>query len=137
MWRSKASRPVSAAADYEPRDCSLGRTRNLATPDCHRFQAAPIRIDVKPTASGRKWRASVDGKALGASTSPLVMAARILIGKGVNPARTVEMWCQHADAWSLRGQLGAVAATLIDGEKAQRCAKNGPPMRQNRRGVAI
>jgi hypothetical protein len=93
--------------------------------------AAPIRIDVKPTASGRKWRVSLDGKALGASTSPLVMAARILIGKGVDPTRTVEMWHQHATAWALRGQIGSIAVIVLDGEKKpQDHAKNGPPMRQ-------
>jgi hypothetical protein len=88
--------------------------------------AAPIRIDVKPTASGRKWRVSLDGKALGASTSPLVTAARYLIGKGVDPGRTVEMWHQHADAWALRGQIGAIAAVVLDGEKRpQDHARNG------------
>jgi hypothetical protein len=92
--------------------------------------AAPIRIDVAPTASGCKWRATFDGKVLCTSASPLITSARLLVENGVDPNRTIEMWHQHAEAWALRGHLGAVAATLIDGErKAQRRAKNGPPER--------
>ena len=37
MRRLKASRPTAAAA-REPRDCGLGRTSNLATPERQRLQ---------------------------------------------------------------------------------------------------
>jgi hypothetical protein len=87
-------------------------------------QLAPLRILITPTASGRKWRASHDGETLCVSASPFITSARLLIAKGIDPNRTIEMWRDHADTWSLRGQLGAVAATLIDGEKASRSAKN-------------
>ena len=88
-------------------------------------QGAPMRISITP--SGRKWRASFNDETLCVSASPLIKSARILIAKGVDPNRTIEMWHQHAHAWSLRGQLGAVAATLIDGETAFHPAKNSVP----------
>jgi hypothetical protein len=58
-----------------------------------------------------------------------------LIANGIDPNRTIEMWHQNAVAWVLRGKLGVVAATVLDGEsKAQLRAKNGQPVRQNVRG---
>jgi hypothetical protein len=41
---------------------------------------------------------------------------------------TIEMWRPGASQWALRGRLGVVAATVIDGEKASSCAKNGSPV---------
>jgi hypothetical protein len=87
-------------------------------------QAAAIRIIVTPTLSGRKWLATFDGAVLCTSSSPLVISARILLARAFDPARTVEMWHANATTWALRGRLGPVAATLIDGEKATRPAKN-------------
>jgi hypothetical protein len=91
-------------------------------------QLAPLRISITPTANGRKWRTSFGGETLCVSASPLITSARILIAKGLDPIRTIEMWHDHADTWSLRGQLGAVAATRIDGEMAKRPAKNRAPV---------
>jgi len=88
-------------------------------------QAAAIRIIIAPTLSGRKWRASLDGETLCVSASPMVASARILIAKGHDPSSIVELWHQHVAAWALRGQLGEVAATLLDGETAKCLAKNG------------
>ena len=90
-------------------------------------ELAPVRISITPVAGGRKWRASFNGETLCVSASPLIKSARILIAEGIDPNRTIELWHQHADAWSLRGQLGAVAATLIDGETAFHPAKNRVP----------
>jgi hypothetical protein len=87
-------------------------------------ELAPLRISITPTAKGRKWRASFGGETLCVSASPLITSARILIAKGLDQTRTIEMWHDHADTWSLRGQLGAVAATRIDGETALCPAKN-------------
>ena len=78
----------------------------------------PLRLVVEPVGSG-KWRASLDSKVLCTSPSPLVIAARILIGKGVDPACIIEVWHQGSDAWALRGQLGPVAAVRLDGERAR------------------
>ena len=92
--------------------------------------AAPIRIVVAPTASGRKWVSSLNDKTLCISASPLVMASRLLIAQRFDPNSIIEMWHHHADAWALRGRLGAVAAVIIDGEKKPtQPAKNGPPIR--------
>jgi hypothetical protein len=82
-----------------------------------------------------KWRATLDGKVLCVVTAPLVVAARLLIARGVDPTRIIEMSHDDAEAWSLRGKLSTVAATVLDGEtNAQRRAKNGSPVRQNGRG---
>jgi hypothetical protein len=88
-----------------------------------------LQVVVSPTASGRKWSATLDGNGLCVSASPFITSARILIAQGFDPNLVVEMWPAGADVWSLRGRLGAVAATLIDGETASRCAKNGSPVR--------
>lgn len=92
---------------------------------------APIRIDVSPMARG-KWRATLDGKVLCVVTAPLVVAARLLIARGVDPTRIIEMSHGDAEGWSLRGKLSKVAATVLDGEtNAQRRAKNGSPVHQS------
>jgi hypothetical protein len=96
------------------------------------FPTKTIRITIGPPLNRRKWRASLDGETLCVSASPLVTSARILIAKGYDPSSIIELWHQHADAWALRGKLGAVAAVVLDGErKAQGPAKNGPPVRLN------
>jgi hypothetical protein len=60
----------------------------------------------------------------------MVKAARILVAKGYDPSSVIEMWHANATAWALRGKLGVVAATVLDGErKAQAPAKNDPPVR--------
>jgi hypothetical protein len=110
----------------------------VRTPERQRLQdqrlVTPIRIDVAPMAHG-KWRATLDGKVLCVVTAPLVVAARLLIARGVDPTRIIEMSHGDAEAWSLRGKLSTVAATVLDGEtKAQRRAKNGSPVRQNGQG---
>jgi hypothetical protein len=131
MGLPKTSRPAADCTANGPRGDDLaGRQINpVATPKTIYRQATAIRIVITPTPSGRKWRASLDGETLCVSASPLVTSARLLIAKGIDPNRAIEMWHQHADAWALRGQLGAVAATLIDGEKATRPAKNGSLIR--------
>jgi hypothetical protein len=88
----------------------------------------PIRIDVAPTAHG-KWRAAFNGKTLCIVAAPMVKAARILIEQASDPNLILEMWHADSATWALRGQLGAIAATLLDGETATRPAKNGPPAR--------
>src|SRR6476660_5445620 len=73
--------------------------------------------------------------ALRGYSAPLVVAARLLIARGVDPTRIIEMSHGDAEAWSLRGKLSTVAATVLDGETTrQRRAKNGSPVRQNGRG---
>jgi hypothetical protein len=92
----------------------------------HRPQAAAFRITIAPMARG-KWKVTYNDKTLCIAAAPLVKAARILIAEGCDPSSIVEMWHQHTDAWALRGKLGAVAATILDGErKAQRHARNTP-----------
>jgi hypothetical protein len=89
---------------------------------------APIRIDVSPMARG-KWRATLDGKVLCVVTAPLVVATRLLIARGVDPTRSIEMWHAGSASWALRGRIGAVAAALLDGETATQAAKNTSPVR--------
>ena len=92
--------------------------------------AEPLRIIIEPTKSGRKWIVRLDNRIVCVSAWPFVKSARRLLAEG-HPAEAVfEMWRPGDDAFSLRGKLGAVAATVMDGERAMQCAKNGLPVRQ-------
>jgi hypothetical protein len=91
--------------------------------------AAPLWIVIEPTASGRKWIARLGDRVLCRSTWPFVMSARLLLAEGHPADAVLEMWRPDTDEWALRGKLGKVAATVIDGETAPRCAKNGVPVR--------
>ena len=55
------------------------------------------------------------------------MSARLLLAEGFPADTVIEIWRPNSDEWALKGRLGAVAATVIDGETAPRCAKNGSP----------
>jgi hypothetical protein len=101
---------------------------SLVRRDDHGADHRPLRIVVKPTASGKKWVATVDGEAICVSASPFVRSARVLLEKGYPADTAIEMWRPGATEWAPRGQLGAVAATLIEGEKAPPRAKNLPPV---------
>ena len=91
---------------------------------------AALRIIIEPTKSGRKWIVRLDNRIVCVSAWPFVKSARRLLAEG-HPAEAVfEMWRPGDDAFSLRGKLGAVAATVMDGERAMQCAKNGLPVRQ-------
>ena len=96
--------------------------------------AAPLRIVIEATASGRKWIARFDDRVLCVSAWPFVKSARLLLAEGFPADTVVEMWRPNADEWALRGRLGAVAATIIEGETASRCAKKGSPARAPERG---
>jgi hypothetical protein len=126
---------ASGGGGFDLGGCQINPVR---TPERQRLQdqrlVTPVRIDVAPMAHG-KWRATLDGKVLCVVTAPLVVAARLLIARGVDPTRIIEMSHGDAEAWSLRGKLSTVAATVLDGETTgQRRAKNGSPVRQNGRG---
>jgi hypothetical protein len=88
----------------------------------------PLRVVVKPSTGG-KWSAELDGEVLCVASAPLVTAARILIGKGADPTRIIELWHQGADTWALRGRLGAIAEVRLAGERrASHSARNGSPV---------
>jgi hypothetical protein len=127
--KSPNANPATGDRGAQQRELHFGRNA-AATNNLTRLAAqdAPLRLVVKPTASG-KWRASFDGKALCTAAAPLVIAARVLIAKGANPACTIEMWHRDADTWALQGQLGAVAVVRLHGErKAAYPARNGSPV---------
>lgn len=126
MARQKRASPARCGDSDEART-----TDQLGGPVSSQNSVSDSRLQVvvSPTASGRKWRATLDGYALCVSASPFIKSARILIAKGFDPNCTIEMWRPRTDAWSLRGKLGAVAATVIDGETASRRAKNGALVR--------
>jgi hypothetical protein len=128
----EATKPAADCTANGPRrDDLAGRQIGpVTTPECPGLQGqrldAPIRIDVVPMARG-KWRATFNRKTLCLAAAPMVKAARILIGQAFDPNLTLEMWHANATAWALRGRLGAVALTVLDGERAaQRRAKNRP-----------
>jgi len=91
--------------------------------------AAPLRIEIEPIGSGRKWTASLDGRVLCVTVWPFVKSARLLLAEGYPADAVIEMWRPNGDEFALRGHLDTVAATVIDGETASRCAKNGVPIR--------
>ena len=96
--------------------------------------AAPLRIVIEATASGRKWIARLDDRVLCEGASPFVKSARLLLAEGYPADTVVEIWRSNTGEWAMRGRLGTAAATVIDGETAPRCAKNGSPARDPERG---
>jgi hypothetical protein len=96
--------------------------RRLAIPT----RAAP-REGCRCPASGRKWIARLGERVLCVSASPFVKSARLLVAEGLPAAIVIEMWRPNTDESALQGRLGAVAATVIDGETTSRCAKKGAP----------
>jgi hypothetical protein len=88
---------------------------------------------IEPTAS--KWTARLGGRVLCVSVWPLVKSARRLLAEGHAPDNMIEMWRPNSPEWAMRGRLGVVAATVIDGETAPRGGKNGPPARDPEQGA--
>jgi hypothetical protein len=88
-----------------------------------------LRIVIEPTRSGRKWIARLGDRVLCVAAAPFVKSARLLLAEGYPAETLIETWRPNTAEWALRGRLGAVAATVIDGEKAARSAKNGSPVR--------
>ena len=113
-------------------DPRAGRTDRLLSVKSD--PGAPIRIVIEPTASRRKWTARLGDRVLCVSAWPFVKSARLLLDEGHPADAVIEMWRPNTDEWALRGRLGAVAATVIDGETASRGAKNGSPARDPEQG---
>jgi hypothetical protein len=95
-----------------------------------------LRIIVEPTKSGRKWVARLGDRVLCVAAAPFVKSARFLLAEGYTAETLIEMWRPNAAEWALRGRLGAVAAMVLDGEKASRGATNGVPVRLKVRSAA-
>jgi hypothetical protein len=91
-----------------------------------------LRIIVEPTGSGRKWIARLGERVLCVAAAPFIQSARILLSEGYHPEAVIEMWHPNTKEWALRGRIGAVAATLMDGETFA-SAKNGSPAREDAR----
>jgi hypothetical protein len=91
-----------------------------------------LRIIVEPTGSGRKWIARLGERVLCIAAAPFIQSARILLSEKYHPDAVIEMWRANTKEWALRGRIGAVAATLMDGETVAR-AKNGSPAREDAR----
>jgi hypothetical protein len=89
-----------------------------------------LRIVIEPTATELKWVARLGDRVLCTAASPCVQAARVLLADGHPPDTWIEMWRPHTTECALRGRLGAVAATMMDGEKVRRHARNGSPVLQ-------
>ena len=54
--------------------------------------AAPLRIVIEPTASGRKWTARLGDRVLCTSAWPFVRSARLLLDEGHPADALIEMW---------------------------------------------
>jgi hypothetical protein len=104
------------------------RTRSRLVIDTAKGGA--LRIVIEPTASRLKWIARLDGRILCIAAAPFVQSARALLAEGYPLDAVIEMWRPNTKEWALRGRIGPVAATLIDGETAASLAKNGSPVRK-------
>jgi hypothetical protein len=93
-------------------------------------KSSALRIVIEPTASGRKWAARLNYRVLCIAAAPLVQSARVLLAEGCPADTWIEMWRPHTTECALRGRLGAVAATMMDGEHA----RNGSPVLQKGSG---
>jgi hypothetical protein len=102
-----------------------GHSRTDCPPPIKVNPAPPLRIVIEVTASGRKWTARLGDRLLCESAWPFVMSARLLLAEGFPADTVIEMWRPNGDEWALKGRLGAVAGTVIDGETA-------PALRQER-----
>jgi hypothetical protein len=96
--------------------------------------AAPLRIVIQPTASGRKWTARLGDRVLCVSAWPFVRSAHLLLDEGYPADAVIEMWRLNTADCALRGRLNAVAATVVGGETGSRRAKNGSPARDPEQG---
>ena len=89
------------------------------------------------TASGRKWIAHLGDRVLCVTAWPFVKSARLLLAEGYPADTVIEMWRPNSDESALKGRLGAVAATVIDGDGARAAPRtarrsalpSGMPMR--------
>jgi hypothetical protein len=106
----------------------LGRRQTDCSPSIEIKTVASLRIVIQPTGSGLKWTARLDDRVLCASAWPFVNSARLLLAEGHASDTMIEMWRPNIAEWAMRGRLGAVAATIIEGEVGSRVAKNGPPV---------
>jgi hypothetical protein len=106
----------------------LTQARVCAAP-AQRGDASALRIVIQPTRSSRKWIARLSDRVLCVAAAPFVKSARLLLAEGYPADTMIEMWRPGTVEWALRGRLGAVTATIIDGETAPCCAKNGVPSR--------
>ena len=75
--------------------------------------AAPLRIVIEATASGRKWTARLGDRVLCVTAWPIGMSARLLLAEGFPADTVIEIWRPNRDEWALKGRLGAVAATSL------------------------
>jgi hypothetical protein len=129
---------------FDPRAVTLALSGNVTRTPGHRrtdcsppikvTPAAPLKIVIERTASGREWTARVGDRALYVTAWPFVKSAHLLLAEVYPAGAVIEMWRPNTDEWALRGHLGVVAAPIIDGESASRSAENGPPARDLGRG---
>jgi hypothetical protein len=110
--------------------------RRGSDPDSRCGEPNALRIIIERTKSGRKWVARLGDRVLCVAAAPFVKSARLILAEGYPACTMIEMWRPDTADWALRGRLGAVAATVIDGEKAPRGAKNGVPVRLQVRSAA-
>jgi Fe2+ transport system protein FeoA len=124
------------ATEREPRNCSLGRTRNLATPECPRFQAALVRAAVHCELTGSD-EASARGLTVH-NSSPVLALCRRLLALGINPQTPVH--CYRGPTLALRiRSIGEAAGLEINSSgtgfiKRRARVRPAPPMHLKGRG---
>ena len=141
-FRRKSTQATIGAATERRGDTRVVRANrdgavDIPTGACpleEQSQPNALRIIIEPTKSTRKWVARLGDRALCVAAAPFVKSARLLLAEGYPAETLIEMWRPNTAEWALRGRLGVVAATVIDGEKAPSDAKNGSPVQDLARG---
>jgi hypothetical protein len=80
-------------------------------------ERSPIVISVSPRTSPGRFQArleSTDELLVDSSRQPFVDAARVLVGKGYNPASVLEMKHQGSDIVALRAPLAKAAKVAVE-----------------------
>jgi hypothetical protein len=128
-WVCKVPAQRSDASVHRANLDGAGDNATNAKPVAKKSQAGVLQIVIQPTRTGRKWIARLGDRVLCVSATPFIKSGCLLLAQGYPPDAVIEMWRPNTTEWALRGRLGAVAATVIDGETAPRCAKNGAASR--------
>ena len=85
--------------------------------------AAPLRIVIEATASGRKWTARLGDRVLCVTAWPFVTSARLLLAEGFPANSVIEMWrgpppvCgrpQAVSGWTMTPSNGATLLGVYD-----------------------
>ena len=92
-------------------------TENAHTsPHAHHLgrRTTTLRLDVRPSSgSGGTFDIRLGDRLLCTSETPLLTAARVLLGEGVDPNTVLEMWWPRSTEFALRGRVRRLARMTV------------------------